>query len=371
MSKRIVVKLGTSTLTAGSAKLSKRSMLSIAQQVVALRELGHSVVVVSSGAIAAGRERLGVGPDEKPRKPARQIPYKQMLAAVGQAHLMMAWEQAFGMFDTAVAQVLLTREDLADRQRYLNARNTLSEILAHGIVPIVNENDAITTVEIRIGDNDNLSALVSNMIEANLLILLSDIDGLYSADPRKDSSASLVAEVRTIDDALFATAGSSKGGLGTGGMLTKLQAASIAMRSGTTTVLANGSRPSVLEDVVAGLPIGTRFLPAQDPALGRKRWLLGEKPAGAVLADAGAIRALQAGRSLLSVGVRDVLGDFDGNSVIAIRDMSGRDVALGLARYNSIDARRIAGLNSAEARALLGDGADATLVHADELIVIA
>jgi glutamate 5-kinase len=370
MPKRIVVKLGTSTLTAGGPKLSPRRMLDIASQVMTLREQGHEVILVSSGAMAAGRERLGLATADRPRKPARQMPYKQMLAAVGQAHLMMAWEQVFGMFETAVAQVLLTREDLADRQRYLNARNTLDAILEHGIVPVINENDAITTIEIKIGDNDNLSALVASFARADMLVILSDIDGLYTADPRNDPDATLVSRVEVIDERLLASAGASKTGLGTGGMLTKLQAAELAMRNGVETFLGNGARPGIITGAVAGTAVGTRFAPATDPAQGRKRWLLGERPGGAVIVDAGAARALLSGRSLLAVGVRDVQGDFDASSVIAIRDAQGQDVARGVARYNSITARRLLGRSTRDAKDLLGEDADATLVHADELVLL-
>jgi glutamate 5-kinase len=294
-----------------------------------------------------------------------------MLAAVGQTHLMLAWEHAFDVFDVQVAQVLLTREDLADRARYLNARGTLTAILAHGIVPVVNENDAITTAEIRIGDNDNLSALVATAINAELLVILSDIDGLFTADPRKHPDAKIVPRVERIDDALRAAAGGSKTGLGTGGMSTKLQAAELAMRSGVTTVLANGARNNVLVDVAVGEAIGTRFVPARDPLEARKRWLLGEKPTGSVHIDAGALRALRAGRSLLAVGVRAVAGDFNPGDVIAVRGADGSaEIARGVVRFNSTDARRIAGKRSADVVRMLGDGADATLLHADELVVL-
>ena len=368
---RIVVKLGTTTLTGGTARINRRQLLQIARQVVALREAGHEVILVSSGAMAAGREKLGVTPSAKPASRAQAMPYKQMLAAVGQAHLMMAWEQVFSMYELHVAQVLLTREDLSDRQRYLNARNTLHAILAHGIVPIVNENDAIATEEIRIGDNDNLSALVANAVHANLLVILSDIDGLFTSDPRKDPKATLIREVHAIDDAMRARAGASAGGVGTGGMTTKLQAAELAMRAGIATVLANGDRENVLLDIAAGAGVGTRFMPAVDHLEGRKRWVLGEKPLGAVTVDAGAARAMRTGRSLLAVGIRAVIGDFKSGEVIGVKDASTiADIARGIARCNSIDARRMAGMNSAAIAVLMGDGAGAIVVHADDLVVL-
>ena len=371
ISKRIVVKLGTSTLTAGTVHINRRRMLEIAQQVVTLRETGAEVILVSSGAIAAGRDKLGIGAASKPPARAQAIPHKQMLAAVGQVSLMMAWEQVFALFATDVAQVLLTRDDLGDRQRYLNARNTINAILANGIVPIVNENDAIATEEIRIGDNDNLSALVANVADAELLLILSDIEGLYTSDPRKDPSATLIKEVRVIDDELRNRAGASGSTLGTGGMSTKLQAAEHAMRAGITTVIARGDHKHIMVELVQGAQLGTRFIPMVDHLEGRKRWVLGEKPSGAVMVDAGAGRAIRTGRSLLAVGVRDVIGDFKSGEVIDVRDATTNiDLARGIARCSSIDARRMAGKKSAAVTELMGEASDAIIVHADDLVVL-
>lgn len=362
---RIVVKLGTSTLTANATRLSRRRMLDIARQIVQLREAGHEVLVVSSGAMQAGRERLGIAPGAK-----AELPTKQMLAAVGQTHLMLVWEQVFGMYDAQVGQLLLTRADLSDRRRYLNARDALLAVLAHKIVPVINENDAIATEEIRVGDNDNLSALVANVVDADVLLILSDIDGLFTADPRKDRAAQLIPEVALIDDSVRERATGSKTGLGVGGMSTKIQAAELATRSGVMVIIANGGRPNAIIDAAAGKDVGTRFLPAVSRVESRKRWLLSERAAGGVTIDDGAAAALRHGKSLLPVGVRDVQHEFDRGDVITIRDLRGREVARGITRYNSIDARRIAGRQSDAIESILGYLSAPMLVHVDDLVVI-
>ena len=243
-------------------------MLAIAQQLVQLREQGHQVVLVTSGAQAAGRERLGYTASPK------EMPLRQMLAAVGQIQLMLAWEQVFGMFDVHVAQVLLTRADLGDRRRYLNARDTLQAILQNGIVPVINENDAVATEEIRVGDNDNLSALVANVLNADILIILTDQPGLFTADPRKDANAQLIAHVPQINDEVKALAGGTKTGLGTGGMATKLQAAELATQSGTEVVIAQGTQADVILDAVRGKNVGTRFAAQVVEIVSRRRWIL-------------------------------------------------------------------------------------------------
>lgn len=363
---KLVIKVGTSTLTAGTARLSRRRMLELAQQIVALREEHREVILVTSGAIAAGRERFS-----KFHRPlAKSVPVKQMLAAVGQTHLMLAWEQVFDMFDVPVAQVLLTRADLSDRRRYLNARDTLNTILAHQTLPVINENDAVATDEIRVGDNDNLSALVANVVRADLLIILTDQDGLYTADPRKDPAARLIPEVAQLDDSIWNLAGASRGGLGVGGMTTKLQAADLATRSGVTVVIANGSRPTAIIDAANGRPVGTRFLPVTSNMESRKRWILSEKPLGAVRVDEGAAQALFEGKSLLPVGVREVIDEFERGEVIEIRDSSGRDIAHGITRYSSSEARQIAGRRSSEIAGILGFEYASMLVHTDDMVIL-
>lgn len=345
-------------------------MLSIAQQIVEVREKGTEVILVTSGAIAAGRERIG---REQLRhvNGAKSLPTKQMLAAVGQAHLMLAWEQVFGMFDTQVGQVLLTRADLSDRRRYLNARDALKAILAHQIVPIINENDAVATEEIRVGDNDTLSALVANVVNADLLLILSDIAGLYTADPRRDSSATLVREVAQIDDAVWAMAGASGSGLGVGGMSTKLRAAELATRSGTVTIIADGARPNVIVDAVAGVSVGTRFAATSTKIESRKRWILSERASGSVIVDEGAAGAVRSGRSLLPVGVREVHGEFDRGEAVLVKDPRGHTIAQGISRYSAAEAALLAGRQSSEIEAILGYESAPMLIHADDMVVIA
>jgi glutamate 5-kinase len=363
--KRLVVKLGTSTLTAGGKRLSRRHMLEIARQIVAVREAGDEVVVVSSGAMQAGRERLGLENTQR-----AELPTKQMLAAVGQTHLMLAWEQVFGMFETQVGQILLTRADLADRRRYLNARDALLAVLSHGIVPVINENDAVATEEIRVGDNDNLSALVANVLDADLLLILSDIDGLYTKDPRKAPDATLIQEVPLIDDSVRERATGSKTGLGVGGMSTKIQAAELATRSGVAVVIANGVRANVIIDAARGEPVGTRFLAQVSSVESRKRWILSERAAGTVVVDAGAAGALRQGKSLLPVGVREAIGEFDRGEIIQVRDGDGREIARGITRYNAADTRRIAGKRSDDIQTVLGYVFAPMLIHADDLVTL-
>jgi glutamate 5-kinase len=363
---KLVVKVGTSTLTAGTARLNRRRMLELAQQIVTAREEQIEIVLVSSGAIAAGRERFKA----IHRSLAKSVPVKQMLAAVGQTHLMLAWEQVFDMFDVPVGQVLLTRADLSDRRRYLNARDTLNTILAHQSLPIINENDAVATEEIRVGDNDNLSALVANVIQADMLVILTDQDGLYTADPRKEPGATLVPEVPQLDDTVWLLAGASRSGLGVGGMTTKLQAAELATRSGVTVVIANGAKPNVIMRAAQGESVGTRFLPAVNRVESRKRWILSERASGAVLVDEGAAQAVCEGKSLLPVGVRDIYNEFDRGEVIAVRDTGGRDIAHGITRYSSADARRIAGKRSDDIASILGVEYASMLIHTDDMVVL-
>jgi glutamate 5-kinase len=363
---KLVIKVGTSTLTAGTARLNRRRMLELAQQIVKLREEHLEVILVTSGAIAAGRERL----KSIHRPVAKSVPVKQMLAAVGQTHLMLAWEQVFDMFEVQVAQLLLTRADLSDRRRYLNARDALNTILVHQAIPIINENDAVATEEIRVGDNDNLSALVANVIHADMLIILTDQDGLYTADPRANPNATLVQEVSVLDDSIWGLAGASRTGLGTGGMTTKLQAADLAIRSGATVVIANGAKSNVLIDAVHGISVGTRFAPAVDNIESRKRWILSERTMAAVVVDDGAVKAICEGKSLLPVGIREVIDEFESGEVIAVRDLSGRDIAHGITRYSSTDASRIAGRQSSEISGILGMEYASMLIHADDMVLM-
>jgi glutamate 5-kinase len=332
---RLVVKCGTSTLTAGTPHLAPPRLVELAQQVAQLRSQTHDIVVVSSGAVAAGRERLSLAQLPK------DLPVKQMLSAIGQPLLMALYEQIFGLYGLTIAQVLLTRTDLADRRRYLNSRNTLTALLEHGIIPIVNENDTVATEEIR-GDNDNLSALVANLIDADLLVLLTDQPGLYTADPELDPTAQLVTDVTESDISpeLWQAAGGTATGLGTGGMVTKLQAADLARRSGTTVIIANGSEPNVLTRLVAGEKLGTWFRPVVTSLESRKRYILaGGRALGDVRVDEGAVQALQHGRSLLPVGVIAVEGTFERGDTIQVLNSAGREIARGMVNYDSGSAR--------------------------------
>ncbi len=363
--RKIIVKVGTSTLTGGTRRLSPRLMLELVRQVAQLHEEGHRVVLVTSGAMSAGREKLN-WPDLHPA-----LPVKQMLASVGQAVLMQRYSDLFSYFSITVSQILLTRGDIANRTGYLNARDTLLTLLAHRILPIINENDTIATEEIRVGDNDNLSALVANLIDADLLILLTDIDGLYTADPRSDPAATLIHTIPRIDEAVFARAGGTGSALGTGGMITKLQAAQLAGRSGTTTVIAPGARPDVIAAVVRGEQIGTTFLPPTTRKESRKRWLLSEKALGVLNVDAGAVRQVtERGASLLPVGVLAVEGEFERGEPVNIAAPGGECVAIGLSNYAAAEARRLVRLQSAAIVETLGYTWGDEIIHRDNLVLL-
>ena len=364
----IVVKLGTSTLTAGTSALSASRMVELVRQVAQLHNQGCKMVLVSSGAIAAGRERL-----EFPQLP-KKIPAKQMLSAVGQPRLMALYEQLFDIYKLTVAQVLLTRADLADRARYLNSRNTLTALLSQRVIPIVNENDTVATEEIRLGDNDNLSALVANLIEADLLVMLTDQAGLFAADPRSDPAAELIREIDgpSIPQSVWEAVGGAAGSLGTGGMLTKLQAADLARRSGTAVVIAAGAEENVLTRLAAGEKLGTRFSALATPLEGRKRYILagGNRLPGMLVVDAGAAQALRKGSSLLPVGVKGVTGKFECGDTVKVMDAAGREIARGLVNYSATDLERIAGKRSREIEAILGSDYADEVIHRNNLVLI-
>jgi glutamate 5-kinase len=363
---RVIVKLGTSTLTAGTTHLSRQRMLEIVQQVAQLHQRGHEMILVSSGAQAAGREQLNF-PDL-----ARSVPSKQMLSAVGQNRLMQIYSDLFAIFEIQVAQVLLTRDDLSDRARYLNARDTLHTLIQHRIVPIINENDTVATSEIRVGDNDNLSAMVASAVEGDVLILLTDQPGLFTADPRQDPAAQLIEQVSQIDDDLFALAGGAGSDVGTGGMMTKLQAAQVATRSGVRTVIGRGGDTQIITRILAGERIGTRFNATSTHVESRKRWLLTDRLRGSVTIDSGAVRALQArdGASLLPVGITAVSGTFQRGAKIAIRDRAGDEIAQGLSSYTSVELQRIKGAKSAHISDILGYSYGDAAVHRNNMLVL-
>ncbi len=367
--RRLVVKLGTSVLTggptAGGAGLDRPYFTRLAAQVQALAGQGRETVVVSSAAIACGMRMLGL--KERPKA----IPMKQACAAVGQSGLMRMYEEAFLPHGRRVGQILLAADDLASRRRFLNARNTLRALLAAGVVPIVNENDTVTVDEIRFGDNDTLSALVTNVVEADLLVILSDIDGLYDADPRKEKTARLIPEIREVDDALRAKAGGA-GALGSGGMSTKLEAARKAALFGVPTVIANGRTEDVLLRVLAGETLGTFFRPREERLASRKHWIaFGLAPAGTLTLDDGAVKAIvQNGKSLLPSGIVGVSGRFDAGDSVRLVDGSGREVARGLVNYPSADVEKILRAKTTEIEPRLGYKSLDEVVHRDDLVVL-
>lgn len=364
--KTIVVKLGTSILTGGTRRLDRAHMVELVRQLAALHRQGNRIVVVTSGAIAAGRELLG-HPSLAPT-----MPNKQMLAAVGQSHLIQIWQSLFAIYDLHVGQILLTRADLEDRERYLNARDTLNTLIDHRIIPVINENDAVATAEIKVGDNDNLSARAAILADADLLILLTDQQGLFTADPRSNPDATLIEQVAVIDDELRALAGDSVSGLGTGGMATKLQAADIATRAGIEVVIATGKQPELLGRIAKGEQVGTRFIAQACPLESRKSWILaGPPPHGEVVIDAGAEKALHdQGSSLLPAGIRQVGGEFERGDVVRIRTQTGKELARGITRYSAADLARIAGKHSDEIADVLGYEYGSVAFHRDDLVVL-
>jgi glutamate 5-kinase len=364
--KRVVVKLGTSVLSASSDRLNRPRMVELVRQIAALRDGGHEPILVTSGAVLAGWEQLGFPPRR------RNLPDKQLLAAVGQGRLMHLYAQLADLFGLNVAQTLLTRDDLRDRRRYLNARNTLLTCLQRGVLPIVNENDVVAVDEIRVGDNDNLSALVATLVEADLLVICTDIRGLYTADPRTDPDARLIDEVQTIDAALWASAGAAGSHRGTGGMVTKLQAAELATNAGMDVVIAAGDAPNVLLRAAAGEPVGTLFHAKAARLEARKRWILAETVRHSrVVVDAGAADALtRQGRSLLPAGIVDVEGAFERGQTVRIFDGEGRELARGLAQYSAAALLLIKGRRSAEIEAALGYVYGPEVVHRDDLVML-
>jgi len=359
--KRIVVKVG-SALLVGQDGADRHWLAAFAADLARLRARGQQVLVVSSGAVALGRRRLAL------RKRALTLPEKQAAAAAGQSALMRAWEEALEPHGLAAAQVLLTRDDTEVRRRWLNARATVETLLGLGVVPVVNENDTVATEEIRYGDNDRLAARVAQMIGADLLVLLSDVDGLYTADPRRDPDARRLDRVERLTPQIEAMAGGANAaaGVGTGGMAAKLAAARIASAAGCATVITLGHRPSPLQAVEDGEP-STLIEASTTPGAAYKTWIAGSlAPTGALVVDAGAAEAVRRGKSLLAAGVRRAEGGFDKGDAVVIRDEAGHEIARGLVRYEVRDAARICGLKSEAIEAALGY-TSGPLVHADDL----
>ncbi|TMP38241.1 glutamate 5-kinase [Pseudoalteromonas rubra] len=364
-SKVVVIKLGTSVLTAGTDKLNKPRMVDIVTQCMALKQQGYSPVLVSSGAVAAGRDAVA-------HSVGVSIAEKQMLAAIGQGQLIHLWQSVFSLFEQPVAQLLLTRADVEDRERYLNARDTITQLLKHQVIPIVNENDAVATSEIKVGDNDNLSALVAILANADKLMLLTDQPGLFTADPRSNPKATLISEVEFIDQSLMALAGGAGSKLGTGGMYTKLEAARTAQRAGIETIIAKGAEPQVIEQVMAGTAESTTFVRFDAPLEGRKKWLLsGPKSTGYVQCDPGAVTAItHQGASLLAKGIVAIGGEFSRGDVIEIRDLDSQLVAKGLVAFDHQEMDQIKRLHSSEIPLTLGYPASNVVVHRDDLVLL-
>lgn len=367
--RRVVAKFGSNLLTAGGDRLDLQMMAALVSQVVRLRQAGASVIVVTSGAIAVGRHILGAVRER------RDIPFRQVLASVGQSHLMQSYDQLFSWHDVIIAQTLLTHRDLADRLGYLNARNTLLALLELGVLPIVNENDAVASDEIegaRIGDNDNLSALVANLVDADLLALLTDTGGLFTADPNRDPGARLIPRVDRIDESVEAIAGGAESPRGVGGMTTKLQAARLATAGGTDVFIAGGHEPDVLVRLALGEHVGTYFPASTDRMESRKRWMLaGLSVRGRIIVDSGAARALVNGnKSLLPAGVRDVQGSFERGDTVEICDPAGRRIACGITNYGDREVREIRGLRSDRIAERLGHEFGAEVVHRNNLVVL-
>lgn len=363
--RRWVIKVGSSLVTARGRGLDGEAIADWCAQIAALRAQGRQIVLVSSGAVAEGMARLGLS------KRPETIAGLQAAAAVGQMGLVRAYDEAFGLHGIRAAQILLTHEDVSDRGRYLNARATLSALLEMGVVPVVNENDTVATDEIRLGDNDTLGALTVNLVGADLLVLLTDQEGLFDSDPRSNPAAQLVSEAALSDPALQAMAGDSKGVLGRGGMRTKLTAARWAARSGAATVIAHGRAPQALLRIAAGEALGSLLKPAQEVMAARKRWIAGQlQVRGQVTLDDGAVRVLrEQGRSLLPVGVRAVDGGFERGDLIRCVDLQGQEIARGLSNYNAQEASRIMGLASAAIAERLGYPGEPELIHRDNLVV--
>jgi glutamate 5-kinase len=364
--KRIVVKVGSSLVTNEGRGLDLAALTRWAVQIAELRQMGREAVLVSSGAIAAGMQRLGW------KKRPHALHELQAAAAVGQMGLIQVYESCFRKHDLLASQILLTHEDLADRKRYLNARSTLRTLLGLGVIPIINENDTVASDEIRFGDNDTLAALVTNLIEADALVILTDQDGLYDRDPRRDGAANLIREGRAGDPALEAMAGGTGSAIALGGMLTKVLAAKRAARSGAHTVIASGREDDVLPRLARGELIGTQLVAERATLAARKQWLADHlQVRGSLVLDAGAVKALTVlGKSLLPIGVFEVTGEFDRGEAVSCLDESRREVARGLVNYSSAETRRILRAPTNEIEARLGYVDEPELIHRDNLVLL-
>src|SRR5262245_28505479 len=362
----VVVKLGSNVLTGPDGRLDPGRLRALTDQVHRLRQAGRRVVLVSSGAIGAGMGQLGLG-----KRPS-DLRHLQACAAVGQGFLMRAYQECLAPHGIHTAQILLTAGDFDSRARYLNARNTILTLFEWGCLPIINENDTVSVAEIRFGDNDHLAAMVTNLLQAPLLILLTVVDGLYSADPRSDPTAQVLTTVPRLDGSVMDRAGPSPSSLGTGGMRSKVRAARLATMAGESVIMANGSRPGILDAFFRAEPVGTLFLPHGGTVPAWKRWLgFTARPKGRLLVDAGARNAVQhKGRSLLPIGVVEVTGSFGKGDIVTLCDADGTEFARGLTNYTSADASRICGLRTEKIAEVLGTIPYEEIVHRDNLVVI-
>ncbi len=368
MPQTIVIKIGTSSLTQpATGNLALSTIANLVEVLCQLRATGYQVILVSSGAVGVGCMRLGLS--ERPRT----IALKQAIAAVGQGRLMRVYDDLFTSLQQPIAQVLLTRTDLVQRSRYVNAYNTFQELLRLGVIPVVNENDTVAVEELKFGDNDTLSALVASLVEADWLFLLTDVDRLYSADPRSHPDAKPITLVQHLDQLaeLQVQTGDSRSGWGTGGMVTKITAAQIATGAGVRTVITQGRSPENILKILQGEPLGTQFEPHKSVTNARKRWIAhGVIPAGKLYLDSGAVKAIcQAGKSLLAAGIAEVEGEFQTQDAVQLCDAQGREVARGLVNYSSAELLQIRGHRSDEIPGILGYAGAETVVHRDNLVL--
>ena len=364
--KRIVVKIGSSLLTNGGQGLNKPAIEAWVSQMADIKLQNKDVLLVSSGSVAEGISRLGL------KQRPDTLHELQAAASVGQMGLVQTFEDNFQKHKLHSAQVLLTHDDLSDRQRYLNARSTLLTLLDFGVVPVINENDAVATDEIRFGDNDTLAALVANLVEADLLIILTDQTGLFDSDPSTNPQAKLISSASVNDSLLDEVAGESKSGLGRGGMFTKVRAARLAARSGAATVIVSGAIVNAINSVISGDNIGTYLIPDIAPLAARKQWLAGQlQLKGKLVLDAGAVNILRkAGKSLLAVGVKSAIGQFNRGDLVSCISENGEEIARGLVNYGSEDIDKIAGKASSDFDRLLGYADDTELIHRDNLVIM-
>jgi glutamate 5-kinase len=366
LAQTVVLKVGTNVLTGADGRLAPEKLQALADQVQRLRQGGRKVALVSSGAIGAGIGRLGLS-----KRPA-DLRHLQACAAVGQSLLMGAYQECLAPHGTHTAQILLTAGDFDHRRRYLNARNTILTCFEWGVLPIINENDTVSVAEIRFGDNDHLAAMVTNLLQAPLLVLLTNVDGLYANDPATNPQAQVLVTVPEIDGRILAMAGASTSALGTGGMRSKIRAARLATAAGESVIVANGSRPGIIDAIFDGEPVGTLFLPHGSTVPAWKRWLgYTAQPKGRLLLDSGACEAVKAkGRSLLAIGIVQVTGDFSKGDLVALCDVESVEFARGLTNYSAADAERIVGLRTDQIVEVLGTVPYEEVVHRDNLVVI-